>query len=129
MLGRAFLTLVHVGRKTAQPHDVVAMVLADDRDTGEVVIFSGWGPDADWLRNLHAGPAREVRIARERFVPEHRFLDEDEAVAVVVAFRHRHPGRVWLASAILGWGDLGSDAALREFVLGHPFVALRPVRA
>jgi deazaflavin-dependent oxidoreductase (nitroreductase family) len=129
MLGRTFLMLVHVGRKTGEPHDTVAMVLADDRDTGEVVIVSGWGPEADWLRNLHAGPAREVRIARERFVPEHRFLDEDEAVAVAVAFRHRHPGRVRLAGAILGWGDLRSDAALREFVQRHPFVALRPTRA
>ena len=30
MLGRTFLMLVHVGRKTGQPHDMVAMVLADD---------------------------------------------------------------------------------------------------
>ena len=129
MLGRTFLMLVHIGRKTGEPHDMVAMVLDYDPDTGEVVICSGWGPDADWLRNLHAGPAREVRIARERFVPGHRFLDEDEAFAIGVAFRRRHPGRVWLASAILGWGDLRSDAVLREFVQGHPFVALRPTRA
>jgi deazaflavin-dependent oxidoreductase (nitroreductase family) len=129
MLGRTFLMVVHVGRTTGQPHDMVAMVLADDPDTGEVVIFSGWGPHADWLRNLHARPAREVRIGRERFVPEHRFLAEDEAVAVVVAFRHRHPRRIRLASAILGWGDLRSDAVVREFVQGHPFVALHPTRA
>ena len=128
MLGRTFLMLVHVGRKSGQPHDMVAMVLADDPDTGEIVIFSGWGPHADWLHNLHAGPAREVHIARERFVPEHRFLSEDEAVAVAVAFRHRHPRRLRLASAILGWGDLRSDAAVHEFVQGHPFVALRPTR-
>src|SRR3954452_9346126 len=116
MLGRTFVMLVHVGRKTGQPHDTVAMVLSDDRDTGEVVILSGWGPNADWLRNLRAGPAREVRIAGERFVPEHRFLDQDEAVAVVVDFRHRHPGRVRLASAILGWGDLRDAADVRQFV-------------
>ena len=129
LLGRTFLMLVHVGRKTGQPHDMVAMILADDRDSGEVVIFSGWGPDVDWLSNLRAGPAREVRIARDRFVPEHRFLSEDEAVAVLVAFRRRHPGRVRLARAILGWGDLGSDAALRDFVRSHPFVALHPSSA
>ena len=127
MLGRMFLMLVHVGRKTGQPHDMVAMVLADA--PGEVVIFSGWGPDADWLLNLHAGPAREVRIGRDRFVPEHRFLSDDEAVAVVTGFRHRHPQRVRLASAILGWGDLRSDADIRQFVREHPFVALRPARA
>ena len=101
MLGRTFLMLVHVGRKTGQRHDMVAMILADNRTTGEIVIFSGWGPDVDWLSNLRAGPAAEVRIAHERFVPEHRFLSEDEAVAVIAAFRRRHPGRVRLATAIL----------------------------
>lgn len=128
MLGRTFLKLEHLGRRTGQPHDMVAMVLADDPDTGEVVIFSGWGANADWLLNLHAGPAREVRIGHDRFVPEHRFLSENEAVAVVIAFRQRHPQRQRLASAILGWGDLRSDAAIRQFVREHPFVALRPAR-
>jgi deazaflavin-dependent oxidoreductase (nitroreductase family) len=121
--------LVHVGRRTGRPHDTVAMVLADDRATGEVVILSGWGPDVDWVRNLRAGPAREVCIARDHFVPEHRFLSEDEAVAVVADFRRRHPGRVWLARTILGWGALRTDAEVRAFVRGHPFVALRPARA
>jgi len=127
LLGRTFLMLVHVGRKTGQPHDMVAMVLDDDRDTGEVVILSGWGPDVDWLSNLRAGPAREVRIGRDRFVPGHRFLSEHEAVAVIAAFRRRHPGRVRLATAILGWGDLRSDSEVRDFVRAHPFVALHPV--
>jgi hypothetical protein len=30
--------------------------------------------------------------------------------------------------AILGWGDLRRDAAVRAFVRDHPFVALRPTR-
>ena len=108
---------------------MVPMVLADDPDSGEVVICSAWGPDADWLHNLHAGPAREVRIARDRFVPEHRFLSEDEAVSAAIAFRRHHPQRLRLLSAILAWGDLRDAAAIREFVRGHPFVALRPAQS
>ena len=127
MLGRTFLSLVHVGRKTGEPHDTVAMVLGDDVDSDEFVICSAWGPDADWIRNLQAGPGREVRVGRQRFVPEHRFLSEDEAVAVGVAFRTRHPHRLWLFSTILGWGDLRRDDAMHDFVRVHPFVAVRPV--
>ncbi len=129
MLGRTFLMLVHVGRKSGQLHNTVAMVLAEDADNGEIVICSAWGPDADWVRNLRAGPGREVRIAHYRFAPEHRFLSEDEAIAVAVSFRRRHPRRLQLLSAVLGWGGLRSDAAVREFVRGHPFVALRPAAA
>jgi deazaflavin-dependent oxidoreductase (nitroreductase family) len=126
VLGRTFLLLVHVGRTTGKPHSTVAMVLADDRGTREVVICSGWGPDADWVHNLRAGPAREVCVGREQFVPEHRFLTDDEAVAVGLEFRRRHPRRLWLISRILGWGDLRRDDAVRDFVHHHPFVALRP---
>ena len=79
------------------------------------------------LRNLHAGPAREVRIGHDRFAPQHRFLTEDEAFAVGVAFRGRHPHRMRLISTVLGWGDLRRDGALRAFVAAHPFVGFRPL--
>jgi deazaflavin-dependent oxidoreductase (nitroreductase family) len=127
VLGRTFLSVVHVGRRRGQPHQMVAMVLADDPVSGEVVICSGWGPDADWIKNVRAGGAQQVYIGRDRFVPEHRFLNDDEAVAVGVAFRGRHPHRLRLISKILGWGDLSTEAALRGFVQRHPFVAFKPV--
>jgi deazaflavin-dependent oxidoreductase (nitroreductase family) len=129
LLGRTFLQLTHVGRKTGVAHDTIAMVLADDAVTGEVTICSAWGPDADWLRNLRAGPAREVRIGRDRYSPAHRCLSDDEAVAVAVAFRRRHPWRLRLLCAVLGWGDLTDDAKLLSFVQSHPLVALRPAVA
>ena len=44
----------------------------------EAVICSAWGPDADWVRNLHAGPAVQVLLGRESYTPKHRFLSEDE---------------------------------------------------
>jgi deazaflavin-dependent oxidoreductase (nitroreductase family) len=121
MLAHTFMLLVHIGRTTGRPHETVAMVLADDPDTRAVVICSGWGPDVDWVRNLRAGPAQQVRI-----VPEHRFLSDDEAFATSVAFRRRHPRRMRLISTILGWGDLRRDDAVRTFVTGHPFIAFRP---
>jgi deazaflavin-dependent oxidoreductase (nitroreductase family) len=126
MLGRTFLVFEHIGRRTGKRHRAVAMVLADDPSTGELVICSGWGPDVDWVRNLRAGPATEVQIARERFVPVHRFLSEDEAVGVGIAFRARHGRRMKLVSTILGWGDLSTEGAIRAFVRRHPFVAFRP---
>jgi deazaflavin-dependent oxidoreductase (nitroreductase family) len=129
MLGRTFLLLVHLGRSTGKPYEIVAMVLGDDTQSGELVICSAWGPDADWVHNLRSGPAKEVRIGRDCFVPQHRFLTEDEALTVGIAFRARHPRRLWLVSSVLGWGDLRRDNTVRQFVRGHPFVALRPAIA
>ena len=126
LLGHTFLLLVHTGRKTGQPHSMVAMVLRYNRGTHEAVICSGWGPDADWVRNLRAGPAVRVQLGRESYTPEHRFLSEDESFEVVVQFRREHPWRMRLISTLLGWGDLRDDDTAREFTRTHPLVALRP---
>jgi hypothetical protein len=102
------------------------MTLAYDPRTHEAVICSGWGPNTDWVRNIRVRPALQVQIGRESFTPEQRFLSEDEAFAMVIEFRRRHPWRVRLITLILGWGDLASDTAVREFVRGRPFISLRP---
>lgn len=70
--------LTHVGRRTGQRHATAAMVLAEDRTTCEVVICSVWG------------------------VPQHRFLTQDEALAVGRSFRRS------------------------DYFSTRPFVALRP---
>jgi hypothetical protein len=99
-------------------------VLRYDRRTHESVICSGWGPRADWVRNIRAHPALQVRTGRESFVPQ-RFLSPQESFAVAVEFRGKHPRRLRLIARVLGC-DLTSDAAVRKFVRTHPFVALRP---
>jgi deazaflavin-dependent oxidoreductase (nitroreductase family) len=126
LLGGTFLLLVHAGRKTGKLHQVVTMVLRYDPETREAIICSAWGKDADWIRNIRARPAVRVQIGRDSFTPQQRFLPDDESAAVVAEFRHRHPGRLRIISAILGWGDLRSDTAARDFVSTRPFVALRP---
>ena len=129
LLGRTFMLLVHAGRRTGQPHLMTAMVMRYDPTTREVVIFSGWGSNSDWVRNLRARPALRVEVGSESYTPQHRFLSEDESAAVASDFVRRHPYRVRLASRILGWPDLHSEPVLRDFVRTHPFVALRPADA
>jgi deazaflavin-dependent oxidoreductase (nitroreductase family) len=126
LLGHTFLLLVHAGRKTGTPYSAVALVLRYDRQTHEAVICAAWGQDTDWVRNIRVRPALRVQIGRESFTPEQRFLSEDESLAVVAGFGRRHPWRLRLVTSILGWGDLRSDAAAREFVSVRPFVSLRP---
>jgi deazaflavin-dependent oxidoreductase (nitroreductase family) len=126
LLGRTFLLLEHVGRRTGRRYAITAMVLSYDAATGEAVICSGWGPDADWVRNLKANPAIRVQIGRRAFAPQQRFLTDDEAIKVGEEFRRRHPWRMRFISTLLGWGDLRSDDALRDFVRVRPFVAFRP---
>jgi hypothetical protein len=102
------------------------MVLQYDPESHEAVICSAWGRNTDWIRNIRVCPALQVQIGRESFAPEQRFLSEQESFAVAVGFRRRHPWRLRLVTWILGWDDLRSDAALRDFVRTRPFVSFRP---
>ena len=52
------------------------MVLTYDRETHEAVICSAWGQDADWIGNIRVRPALRVRIGRESFTPQQRFLSQ-----------------------------------------------------
>jgi deazaflavin-dependent oxidoreductase (nitroreductase family) len=125
-LGHTFLLITHEGRKTGKRRETVAMALTYDPETREAVVCSAWGPHTQWLRNLRARPALQIQIGRECYVPEQRFLSADEAVAAAIRFQNRHPARLRLFAAILGWGDLGTETAMREFVRSRPFVSFRP---
>ena len=129
MLDHLFLLIAHRGRKTGNWRETVAMPLTYDPDTREAVVFSAWGPNTEWIRNLRAHPALQIQIGREAYVPEQRFLSEDESVAVVREFQRRHPWRTRLFAAILRWGDLTSETAVREFVRSRPFVSFRPTHS
>jgi deazaflavin-dependent oxidoreductase (nitroreductase family) len=129
LLGHTFLEFTHTGRKSGQRYETVAMVLRYDADAREAIICAAWGPGTDWVRNLRAGPAAQVRLGRASFTPQHRFLSHDEAFDVAVQFRREHPQRLRLLSTILGWGNLRDDAAVHDFIRTHPFVAFRPATA
>lgn len=129
MLDHTFLLIAHQGRKTGKRRETVAMALTYDPDTREAVVCSAWGPNTEWVRNLRAHPALEIQIGRESYVPEQRFLSEDESVAVTRQFQRRHAWRVRLFATILGWGDLSSETSVRDFVRARPFVSFQPARA
>jgi deazaflavin-dependent oxidoreductase (nitroreductase family) len=126
LLGHTFLLITHQGRKSGKRRETVAMALTYHPDTHETVVCSAWGPNTEWIRNLRAHPALEVQIGRESYIPEQRFLSEDEAASVVLEFGHRHPARVRMFATILGWGHLSSETEAHEFVRSRPFVAFRP---
>jgi deazaflavin-dependent oxidoreductase (nitroreductase family) len=128
LLGHTFVLITHQGRRTGKSRETVAMALSYDQATREIVVCSAWGANTEWIRNLRAHPAPQIQVRRESYIPEQRFLSEDEAVAVALEFRRRHPARLRLFATILGWGDLSTETAVRAFVRTRPFASFRPAK-
>ncbi len=93
-------------------------------------MVSGLGPGAQWYKNILAGEAIEIQIARLRFLPSVRRLDPEEATQTLADYerRNRVIAPVVRAgfSALGGFRYDGSDAARRRLVETLPLVAFQP---
>jgi deazaflavin-dependent oxidoreductase (nitroreductase family) len=130
LLGRRFLRLTHVGRRSGTRYATVLEVVGYDPAVPELVVVSGFGARADWLRNLQGGGPAEVTVGRATFRAEHRMLGTDEAVAVFAEYERRNrviaPIVRRVLSWLLGWHYDGSPEARRRMAGQLPLVALRP---
>jgi hypothetical protein len=93
----------------------------------EAVVLSGVGQRSQWYRNVLAGQAVEVRVARLRFAPDVRPLGSEEAVGVLADYERRNRLAAPLVRAVLsklaGFRYDGSEPARRRLVHTLPLVA------
>ncbi|MEU5259466.1 nitroreductase family deazaflavin-dependent oxidoreductase [Amycolatopsis sp. NPDC021455] len=127
LLGRRFLCLTHVGRRSGRVYRTVLEVVGID--DGEYFVVAGLGPGADWFRNIRARPPVEVVVGSRRFTPRHRVLGEAEAMRVFARYEQRNrwarPVLHLLLSKLLGWRFDGSEAARGRMARQLPIVGLR----
>lgn len=130
LLGIRFLLLTHIGRRTGLRRQTVLEVMEYRKQGPEVVVMSGFGPSADWLRNIEVTPGPEVAIGLQHFVAAHRFLGEEEAMRVVRGYERRNRFIASIVrlvlSRLLGWRYRGSDEDCRRLVSQLPLLAFRP---
>jgi deazaflavin-dependent oxidoreductase (nitroreductase family) len=130
LLGHRFLLLVHVGRKSGQVHATPLEVVRWTPGDREAVVVAGWGIRTQWLHNVEAGLAKEVRIGGDRYVPVVRRLDLVEADEVLRTYENHNglPKQIVRAviGRLLGWRYDGSPAARRRAVEQLPMLGLRP---
>lgn len=130
LLGRRFLRLTHIGRRSGRPYRTMLEVIGTGSAPGEVIVIAGLGRSADWYRNVQAQPAAEVAIVRHRFRPAHRVLELSEAAQVLADYeRHNRwatPVVRRVLSWLVGWGYDGSEDARWRLARELPIVAFRP---
>ncbi len=128
LLGHRFLLLTHRGRRTGRRYRCPLEVLVWRPDVREAIVMAGFGPKSQWYRNVLAGGATEVQIARQRFAPVARQLEAEEATTVIAAYEQRNRLVRPIVRAVLsrqaGFPYDGSDAARRRLVEALPLVGL-----
>jgi len=127
LFGDRFLMLTHIGRKSGQPRQSVLEVVGYDQATGSYIIASGWGQQADWLRNIQKNPNVLVDARGRRFEATAESLSQEGATTAARDYARRHPSAFQaLAGRMIGRPLTGTDADYRALAEAVPFVALRP---
>ncbi|WP_198407337.1 nitroreductase family deazaflavin-dependent oxidoreductase [Nocardia terpenica] len=94
LLGARMLMLEHLGRRSGARRYVVLEVV-DHPGPGEYVLVSGFGPKAQWYRNIRAQPRVRVWTGRRRGAPATATpLPEHDAATTLDRYRRCHP-RAW----------------------------------
>ncbi|MEZ4679799.1 MAG: nitroreductase family deazaflavin-dependent oxidoreductase [Caldilineaceae bacterium] len=67
LLGRRFVLINHIGRKSGQVRQVVVEVVRHDQTTDSYIVCSGFGRQAQWYQNLLATPAVTIQVRRAKW--------------------------------------------------------------
>lgn len=91
LLGRRFLLLTHVGRKTGVWHATVLEVLRYEQSTNRCLVASGWGEKAQWYRNVLENTDVRYTIGTREREGRARRITVEEADQELREYARRHP--------------------------------------
>jgi deazaflavin-dependent oxidoreductase (nitroreductase family) len=131
LLGKRFVLINHVGRKTGKVRQAVVEVVYHEPETDSYILASGFGEKSDWYQNLTAYPQVMVQVGRRRKWVCAKRLPQSRATEVLLEYNHQHPALLRTLAGMLGYPMDGSEESVRFFASQIPMVALvtdRPVK-
>jgi len=123
LMGGRFILIDHVGRKSGKLYQTPVEVVRHDTVSGEYIVCSGTGPNADWYRNLTAKPADAVQVRNERWQPTQRMLTQQEASDYFEGYENEHPKAAKRLLKSMGKDYDGTDEGRFAMAAEMPMIA------
>lgn len=124
LTGGRLMLLAHTGRVTGRKRTAVIEVVR--RDAEGYIAASGFGPRADWYRNVRQTPEVTITVGA-RVIPVTAVpLSSEEGADLMAAYAPRNPMLARRLCRIMGYRVDGSEADYREVGARIPFVRFVP---
>jgi deazaflavin-dependent oxidoreductase (nitroreductase family) len=128
LLGKRFMQITHVGRRSGKVRKTILAVLWYDEQTKEVYAVSAW-KGSDWYYNIQATPALLVEIGTVRYAPAQCTLSAEEITKTFIEYRKEHPLFSRMICRIPGWKWDSTYAEFLELARTLHGVAFKPNQA
>ena len=126
LVGGRLMLLAHTGRVSGLRRTAVIEVV--QRDAKGYIAASGFGPRADWYRNISADPEVTITVGAHTMAATANPLTAEEGAALMAEYAPRHPRLARRLCRIMGFRVDGSAADYREVGARIPFVRFTPRR-
>ena len=124
LFGRRLLLLIHTGRTTGLTRKTVIEVVERDPAGGSWSVASGFGPQAQWYRNLLHTPQATIQVGR-RYYPVTAYpITPDVGGRLMARYATRHPLAARRLCRFMGYEVDGTEADYRRVGESVPFLRL-----
>ncbi|TDC62078.1 nitroreductase family deazaflavin-dependent oxidoreductase [Actinomadura sp. GC306] len=120
LLGRRLMLLTHTGRVSGKPRQVVIEVVQSEEDG--YVAASGFGPRADWYRNVMTTPEATLQVGGTKRQATAAPIPTEEGAEIMAHYAARHPAAARRLCKLMGFAVDGSAEDYREVGEHIPFV-------
>lgn len=125
LLGKRFLMLEHVGRKSGKTRQVVVEVVKYEKKDDAYFVAAGFGPTSDWYQNLLKTPQARVHSGFRHVAVLAEVLPIALAEDILMDYARRHPTAIRALANILGYKVAKGEMNFREFANAVPMVRLK----
>lgn len=124
LFGKRLLLLIHTGRTSGTSREVVIECVEHDPQSRTWTVASGFGPQAQWYRNLRHTPQATVQFGRRYHAVTARFLPSEDGGRIMARYAAAHPRVARRLCAYMGFTVDGSLEDFRRAGESIPFVRL-----
>ncbi len=123
LLGRRFMLLTHIGRKSGLPRQAVVEVMRHDSESDTYYVASGFGERSHWFRNILKTPQVTIRVGNRKMQALARRLAREEGEAELRRYAERYPLAFKELMRVIGLPYDDSPEALHRIAEHIPIVA------
>ncbi len=120
MLGKRFLHLTHIGRKSGNPRQAVLEVVHHTPDA--YFVASGFGEKSHWYQNIMHTPQVNIQVGRKKISATAERLPFPQAKEILQIYAEQHPAALRELMKIVGLSYDGSEASLEKIANLLPIV-------
>lgn len=124
LFGRRMMLLIHTGRTSGQARRVVIEVVTRSTEPQSWTVASGFGPRAQWYRNLRHTPQATIQVGRRYHAVTAHFLTAEEGGEVMARYAPVHPRAAKALCQYMGFRTDGTAESFRAAGEQIPFVRL-----